>query len=163
VFSTGSPQSDGALKNVVSKKIRYYCQLYVDKSDPVIFLSWTGHPTTGSSVVSPSSLGVDSDMSGEITSGVTDSNFPHKPPRKTVVFNYYTLVSDDLISSGPNSGHYKSTFKYNIKDESGKDNPTFKDIMNKYYEMWNVVPWEESYKQNRLFQPYRGLGHRFVN
>jgi hypothetical protein len=53
--------------------------------------------TTGTSVVFPSSVGVDVDMSGEITSGVTDSNFPHMPPRKTVVFNYYTLVSDDLI------------------------------------------------------------------
>jgi hypothetical protein len=52
-------------------------------------------------------------------------------------FNYYTLVSDNLISSGPNSGQYKSTFKYNIKDESGKDNPSFKDIMNKYYEMFH--------------------------
>jgi hypothetical protein len=40
------------------------------------------------------------------------------PPRKavTVVFNYYTLVSDDLISSVPNSGQYTTTFKCNIKD-----------------------------------------------
>jgi len=41
VFSTGSPQSDGVLKNTVSKKIRHYRQLYVDKPDPVIFLSVT--------------------------------------------------------------------------------------------------------------------------
>ena len=36
-------------------------------------------------------------MTGESTSGVTDSNFPHMTPRKDVVFNYFTLVSDDLI------------------------------------------------------------------
>ena len=59
-------------------------------------------------------------MAGERTSGVTDSKFPHMPPRKAVVFNYYTLVSDDLISSGPNSGQYTATFKCNIKDETGK-------------------------------------------
>jgi hypothetical protein len=76
--------------------------------------------TTGSSVVSPSSVGGDTDMAGERTPGVTDSNFPHMPPRKAVVFNYYTLVSDDLISSGPNSGQYTATFKCNIKDETGK-------------------------------------------
>ena len=93
--------------------------------------------TTGSSVVSPSSVGGDTDITGENTSGVTDSNFPHMSPRKVVVFNYYTLLSDDLISSGPNSGQYTDTFKCNIKDEA--------------------------YKQNRLFQPYRGLGHRYVN
>jgi hypothetical protein len=86
--------------------------------------------TTGSSVVSPSSVGGDTDMPGERTSGVTASNFPHILPRKVVVFNYYTLVSDDLIRSGPNSGQYKATFKCNIK------------------------------KQNRLFQPFRGIGHR---
>ena len=84
-----------------------------------------------------SSVGGDTDMTGESTSGVTDSNFPHMTPRKTVVLNYYTLVSDDLISSDPNSGQYTTTFKCNIKDES--------------------------YKQNRLFQPYRGLGRRCVN
>jgi hypothetical protein len=52
--------------------------------------------------------------------GGPDSNFPHMSPRKVVVFNYYTLVSDDLISSVPNSGQYTDTFKYNIKDETGK-------------------------------------------
>jgi hypothetical protein len=76
--------------------------------------------TTGSSVVSPSSVGGDTDMAGERTPGVTDSNFPHMPPRKAVVFNYYTLVSDELISSGPNSGQYTATFKCNIEDETGK-------------------------------------------
>ncbi len=55
--------------------------------------------TTGSSVVSPSSVSGDTDMEGGRTSGVTDSNFPNMPPRKDVVFNYYTLVSDDLIRS----------------------------------------------------------------
>ena len=39
VSSTGDPQSDGTLKNAVSKKIRHYRQFYSDKSDPVIFLS----------------------------------------------------------------------------------------------------------------------------
>ena len=38
VSSTGTPQSDGALKNASSKKIHHYRQLYVDKTDPVIFL-----------------------------------------------------------------------------------------------------------------------------
>ena len=49
--------------------------------------------TTGSSVVSPSSAGVDVDMTGDSTSTLTDSNFPQIPPRKVVVFNYYTVVS----------------------------------------------------------------------
>jgi hypothetical protein len=48
--------------------------------------------TTGSSVVSPSSVGGDTDMAGADTSGVTDPNFPHKPPRKTVVFNCLQLL-----------------------------------------------------------------------
>ena len=60
-------------------------------------------------------------MTGESTSGVTDSNFPQMPPRKTVVFSYCTVVSDDLITSGPHSGQYTVTFKYNIEDEDGKD------------------------------------------
>ena len=76
--------------------------------------------TTGSSVVSPSSTGVDVDMTGDITSALTDSNFPQMPPRKVVVFNYYTVVSDDLITSGPHSGQYTTTFKCNIEDETGK-------------------------------------------
>ena len=82
--------------------------------------------TTGSSVVSPSSAGVDvdmtgdRDMTGDSTSALTDSNFPHIPPRKPVVFNYYALVSDDLITSVPHSGQYTVTFKCNIEDEVGK-------------------------------------------
>ena len=36
--------------------------------------------TTGSSVVSPSSADVDVDMTGDSTSTLTDSNFPHIPP-----------------------------------------------------------------------------------
>jgi hypothetical protein len=35
-------------------------------------------------------------MAGERTPGVTDSNFPHMPPRKAVVFNYYTLVRNPV-------------------------------------------------------------------
>ena len=71
--------------------------------------------TTGSSVVSPSSADVDVDMTlplmmtGDSTSVLTDSNFPHMPPRKDVVFNYYTVVSDDLITSGPHSGQFTVT------------------------------------------------------
>ncbi len=48
----------------------------------------------------------DRDMTGDNTSALTDSNFPHIPPRKDVVFNYYALVS--------------VTFKCNIEDETGK-------------------------------------------
>ena len=82
--------------------------------------------TTGSSVVSPASAGVDVDMTGDrditgdSTSSLTGSNFPHIPPRKVVVVNYYSLVSDDLITSGPHSGQYTDTFKCNIEDETGK-------------------------------------------
>ena len=59
-------------------------------------------------------------MTGDSTSTLTDSNFPHMFPRKDVVFNYYTVVSDDLITSGPHSGQYTDTFKYTIEDKSGK-------------------------------------------
>jgi hypothetical protein len=78
--------------------------------------------TTGASVVSPSSADVDVDMTGDSTSALTDSNFSHMPPRKDVVFNYYTVtvVSDDLITSDPHSGQYTNTFKCNIEDEAGK-------------------------------------------
>jgi hypothetical protein len=62
--------------------------------------------TTGSSVVSPSSVDVDVDMTGDNTSALTDSNFPHMTPRKTVVFSYYTVVS------------------------------SLEDVMDKYYEMF---------------------------
>ncbi len=41
VSSTGTPQSDDALKNADSKEIRHYRQLYEDRTDPVIFLSVT--------------------------------------------------------------------------------------------------------------------------
>ena len=37
--STGAPQSDGPLKNVVNKRIRHYRQIYEDKSDPIIFVT----------------------------------------------------------------------------------------------------------------------------
>ncbi len=62
--------------------------------------------TTGSSVVSPSSADVDVDMTGDSTSALTDSNFPHMSPRKTLVFNWHTVVS------------------------------SLQDVMNKYYEMF---------------------------
>ena len=71
--------------------------------------------TTGTSDVSPPSVGVHTDMSGEISSGDTQSKFPHLPPSKAVVFNYWTLVSDDLIAHGRNSGQYTATFKCNIE------------------------------------------------
>jgi hypothetical protein len=41
VSSTGTPQPDGVLRNVVIKKIRHYRQLYEDQTDPVIFLTVT--------------------------------------------------------------------------------------------------------------------------
>ena len=37
--NTGSPQFDGVLNNIVRIKIRYYRQLYVDRPDPIVFLS----------------------------------------------------------------------------------------------------------------------------
>jgi hypothetical protein len=54
-------------------------------------------------------------MAGESRSGDTRSKFPHLPPIKAVVFNYWTLVSDDLIAHGRNSGQYTATFKCNIE------------------------------------------------
>ncbi len=67
--------------------------------------------TTGTSDVSPPSVGVDADVVGESSSGGTQSIFPHLPPRKDVVFKYWTLVSDDLIPHDRNSGQYTDTFK----------------------------------------------------
>jgi hypothetical protein len=71
--------------------------------------------TTGTSDVFPPSVGVNTDMTGESSSGGTQSKFPHLSPRKSVVFKYWTLVSDDLIPHGRNSGQYTATFKCNIK------------------------------------------------
>ena len=88
--------------------------------------------TTGSSFVSPSSVGVDVDMTGDSTSTVTDSNFPQMTPRKVVVFNYYTVVSDDLITSDPHSGQYTDTFKCNIEDEAGKVCGTERSLGHRY-------------------------------
>jgi hypothetical protein len=91
---------------------------------PILFLQhWYGTfppsqedtTTTVTSDVSPPSVGVYADMSGEISSGDTQSKFPHLPPRKAVVFKYCTLVSDDLIPHGRNSGQYTATFKCNIE------------------------------------------------
>jgi hypothetical protein len=66
--------------------------------------------TTGTSDVSPPSVGVHADTAGERRSGGTQSKFPHLPPSKDVVFKYWTLVSDDLIPHGRNSGQYTATF-----------------------------------------------------
>ncbi len=71
--------------------------------------------TTGTSDVSLPSVGVHTDMSGESSSGVTQSKFPYLTPMKVVVFKYWTLVSDDLIPHGRNSGQYTDTFKCNIE------------------------------------------------
>ncbi len=38
VPSTGAPQSDGALNKTVRMKIRHYRHIYVDRSDPIVFL-----------------------------------------------------------------------------------------------------------------------------
>ena len=67
--------------------------------------------TTGTSDVSPPSVGVHSDMAGERRSEGTQSKIPHLPPSKAVVFKYWTLVSDDLIPHDRNSGQYTDTFK----------------------------------------------------
>jgi len=64
--------------------------------------------TTGTSDVSPSSVGVHTDMAGESSSGDTQSKFPYLPPSKDV-FTYWTLVSDDLIPHARNSGQYTCT------------------------------------------------------
>ena len=69
---------------------------------------------TDTSIVSSSSVDVVPDMSGKSISG--DARFPHLPPSKAVVLKHWTLVSDDLITSGSNSGQYKGTFKCNIMD-----------------------------------------------
>ncbi len=37
--SDGVPEPDGALKVVVRKKIIHYCQLYIDRPDPIAFMS----------------------------------------------------------------------------------------------------------------------------
>ena len=71
--------------------------------------------TTVTSDVSPPSVGVYAVMVGERSSGDTQSKFPHLPPSKTVVFKYWTLVSDDLIPHVRNSGQYTATFKCNIE------------------------------------------------
>ncbi len=75
---------------------------------------------TGTSDVSSSSVGVCTNMTSESSSGHTQSKFPHLPPSKVVVFNHWTLVSDDLVSAVRNSGQYKATFKCNIVDGGGK-------------------------------------------
>jgi hypothetical protein len=41
VFSTGSPQSDGALNKATRMKIRHYRQIYADRPDPIVFLTIT--------------------------------------------------------------------------------------------------------------------------
>ncbi len=71
--------------------------------------------TTGTSDASPPSVGVHTDMVGKNRSGDTQSKFPHLPPNNPVVFEYWTLVSDDLIPHSRNSGQYTTTFKCNIE------------------------------------------------
>jgi hypothetical protein len=68
--------------------------------------------TTGTSDVSPPSVGVHVTMAGERSSGDTHSKFPSLPPNKAVVFKYWTLVSDDLIPHGRNSGQYTDTVTF---------------------------------------------------
>jgi hypothetical protein len=82
------------------------------------FLAQQETTPTGTLIVSPSSVVVDPDMSGGSNSG--DAQFPHLPPRKAVVLKHWTLVSDDRITAGRNSGQYKATFKCNIVDGDGK-------------------------------------------
>ncbi len=39
--SDGTPDLDGDLQKVTGDKIRYYCQIYLDKSDPIVFMPIT--------------------------------------------------------------------------------------------------------------------------
>ena len=39
--STGGPQSDGSLNKAARMKIRHYRQIYVDRPDPIVFLTIT--------------------------------------------------------------------------------------------------------------------------
>ena len=55
--------------------------------------------TTGTSDVSPPSVGVHTDMTGESSSGDTQSKFPDLPPSKDVVFKYWTLNVYPMTSS----------------------------------------------------------------
>jgi hypothetical protein len=71
--------------------------------------------TTGTSDVSPPSVGVHTDMVGESISGDTQFKFPHLTLTKVVFFKHWTLVSDDLIPHDRNSGQYTDTFKCNIE------------------------------------------------
>ena len=64
--------------------------------------------TTGTSDVFPPSVRVHVDMTGEISSGDTQSKFPNMSPNKSVVFKYWTLVSDDLIPQNRNSGRRRN-------------------------------------------------------
>jgi hypothetical protein len=41
VSSTGVPQPDGDFNKTVRLKIRHYRQIYVDRSDPIVFLPIT--------------------------------------------------------------------------------------------------------------------------
>ena len=82
---------------------------------------------TGTSMVAPSSVLVDPDMTVESISG--DTQFPHLPPNKPVVLKHWTLVSDDLITVVRKSGQYKTTFKCNIVDGTGKTCGTERNIL----------------------------------
>jgi len=67
--------------------------------------------TTGTSVVSPSSVGVDRDMTGENMSGATQSKFWHCPPTRLL-----TSITDSCIRWPHHYWQYKSTFKCRIAD-----------------------------------------------
>jgi hypothetical protein len=108
----------------MKKRIHCTCNHIIFMKYPMSFLQhWYGTippaqqdtTTTGTSDVSPPCVGVHTDMARQNSSGVTQSKFPHLPPRKTVVFKYWTLVSDVLIPHVRNSGQYTVTFKYNFE------------------------------------------------
>ena len=79
--------------------------------------------TTGSSVVSPSSAGVDvdmtgdRDMTGDSTSALTDSNFPHIPPRKPSLQD----VMDKYYEMFRGKNHPNKTDFFNRTEDSGEE------------------------------------------
>ncbi len=67
--------------------------------------------TTGSSVVSPSSVGGDTDMAGERTPGVTDSNFPHMPRGRllsSITILLYPMTSSAVAPIQDNTQQHSS-------------------------------------------------------
>jgi hypothetical protein len=105
---------------------------------------------TGTSDVSPPSVGVHTDMSGESSSADTQSKFPHLAPSKVVVFKYWTLVSDDLIPHVRKSGQYTATFKCNIEVAGKVCGPEqslihCKNYVNVYGEKQKMYTFTESF------------------